>query len=31
MQVRMMHQVAPPTVQDSEEANLRAEVFRIGG
>jgi hypothetical protein len=31
MQVRVMHQVAPPTVQDSEEADLRAEVFRIGG
>jgi hypothetical protein len=30
MQVRMMHQVASPSMQNSEEANLRAEVFWIG-
>ena len=27
----MMHQVRPPGVQDGEEADLRAEVFGIGG
>jgi hypothetical protein len=30
MQVRMKHQVRSPTVKDSEETNLSAEVLRIG-
>ena len=29
--VRMVQQVLPPRVQDREEADLRARVFRIGG
>jgi hypothetical protein len=31
MQMRMMHQIGPPTVQDGEKANLRAQVLGIGG
>ena len=31
MHVRMMLQVLPPGVQHRDEADLRAQVFRIGG
>jgi hypothetical protein len=31
MHVRMVQQILPPRVQDREEADLRAEMFRIGG
>ena len=31
MQVRVVHQVLPPGMQDGEEADLRAEMLRVGG
>ena len=31
MDVRMMQQILSPSVQDAQEADLRAQVFRIGG
>jgi hypothetical protein len=31
MHVRMVQQILPPRVQDREEADFRAEMFRIGG
>src|SRR5215471_3873190 len=31
MQMRMVYQIRPPTVEDGEEANLSAQMFGIGG